>query len=60
MNKIIYSLQVMLQLVEKGNIPINQMPNPKYPKYQCWIFKVTPKFQQDLDSILGVDRDGEC
>jgi len=45
MNKIIYSLKVMLKLVEKGNIPISTMPNPKYPEYDCWIFQSTDKFE---------------
>lgn len=53
MNKIIYSLKVMEQLVEKGNIPISTMPNPKFPQFNCWIFEVTEKFQRDLDIILG-------
>ena len=35
MNKIIYSLKVMLQLVEMGNLPILTMENPKYSGYKC-------------------------
>lgn len=53
MNKIIYSLNVMEQLVEKGNIPLSSMPNPKFPQYMCWIFEVNEKFQRDLDEVLG-------
>lgn len=53
MNKIIYSLKVMEQLVEMGNIPVSQMPNPKFPQYTCWIFQITDKFEQDLDRVLG-------
>ena len=41
MNKIIYSLKVMVQLVEMGNIPILTMENPKYPDYKCWVFEMT-------------------
>lgn len=58
MNKIIYSLKVMLKLVEKGNIPISTMPNPKYPEYDCWIFQSTDKFEQDLTDVLGGMKDG--
>ena len=58
MSKIIYSLQVMLRLVERGHVPTASMPNPKYPKYMCWIFEVTPKFQEDLDEILGGEKHG--
>ena len=39
MNKIIYSLKVMLALVERGHIPISAMENPKNPQYTCWVFK---------------------
>lgn len=56
MNKIIYSLRIMLQLVERGFIPIEMMPNPKYPKYNCWVFKDTPEFEEVLSEVLG---DGE-
>ena len=44
MNKIIYSLNIMEQLVNKGHVPVSSMPNPKYPQYMCWIFKVDEKF----------------
>lgn len=53
MNKIIYSLRVMEQLVERGFVPISIMPNPKYPMYNCWIFEVTPEFEKALDEVLG-------
>lgn len=35
MNKIIYSLKVMVQLVEKGHVPIAAMENPKFPEFKC-------------------------
>ena len=53
MNKIIYSLNIMEQLVSKGHVPVSSMPNPKYPQYMCWIFSVNEKFQKDLDEVLG-------
>ena len=59
MNKIIYSLKVMVQLVEMGNIPILTMENPKYPDYKCWVFEMTEKFQNDLDIVLGGSDDGK-
>lgn len=52
MNKIIYSLSVMQRLVEMGNIPIAQIPNPKYAQYNCWVFEVTDKFKIDVDKVL--------
>lgn len=53
MNKIIYSANVMTQLVERGFMPINHMPNPKYPEYTCWIFEDTEEFEQVLSEVLG-------
>lgn len=59
MNKIIYSLKVMLQLVEMGNLPILTMENPKYSGYKCWVFELTDKLQHDLDIVLGGCNHGE-
>lgn len=53
MNKIIYSLKIMLQLVERGFVPNSIMPNPRFPQYNCWTFEVTPEFQRALDEVLG-------
>lgn len=59
MNKIIYSLKIMEELVKRGYIPITSMPNPKFPKYQCWIFAATDGFKEDLDQILS-SLEGGC
>ena len=47
-NMIIYSLAVMEKLVENGHFPIQTMPNPKYPQYNCWVFKVDDDFMRDF------------
>lgn len=59
MNKIIYSLKIMLQLVEMGNLPVSTMENPKYSEYKCWVFEMTDKLQHDLDIVLGGPKDGK-
>ena len=59
MNKIIYSFKIMEQLVEKGYFPVRTMPNPKFPKYNCWVFAATEEFNADLDKILGGQKDGQ-
>lgn len=52
MNKIIYSLKVMLALVERGFIPVAQMPNPRFPQYNCWVFEDTEEFEKVLSEVL--------
>ncbi len=57
MNEIIYSLRVMEQLVKMGHLPKATMPNPKNPKYNCWVFEQSEQFQADLSKVLeGVSR----
>lgn len=58
-NKIIYSLRVNLALIEAGFMPINVMPNPKFPKYDCWIFEYTPEFEEALNKVLGGISNGK-
>lgn len=57
--KIIYSMRVMLALVQRGHVPEATMPNPQNTKYNCWVFAETPEFQKDLDQILGPVKRGD-
>lgn len=52
-NKIIYSKRLMEKLLAMGNVPVQSMPNPYKPEFQCWIFAVTEKFQKDMDEIFN-------
>lgn len=51
--KIIYTRKIAMKLVEMGNVPAGTMPNPSKPEFLCWIFNVTPKFERDLQTVLG-------
>lgn len=51
--KVIYSMRVMLALVNKGFKPKSVMPNPRDPQYNCWIYELTPELQEALDEIFG-------
>lgn len=53
--KVIYSMRVMLALVNKGFQPKSIMPNPRDPQYNCWIYELTPELQEALDEIFGGD-----
>lgn len=50
--EIIYSFRVMEQLMRMGHTPLMTLPNPKNPKFSCWVFEQSEKFQKDLEKIL--------
>lgn len=52
-NKIIYTRRIAMPLIEMGNVPVGTMPNPSKPEFLCWIFAKTPKFERDLQTVLG-------
>ncbi len=56
--KIIYSMRIMLKLVEKGYQPLTTMPNPQHPEFNCWVFEQTEDFKKDLNEILGGSQNG--
>lgn len=51
-NRIIYSKRIMTKLVEAGYIPKGTMPNPTKQDFLCWIFEITPGFQEALDKFI--------
>lgn len=56
--KIIYSMKIMLQLVELGFQPLTVMPNPQHPEYNCWVFELNDELREALDRLLGGDHRG--
>lgn len=55
--KIIYSLQVHIQLCWRGYSPIYEMKNPHNPCFNCWVYEATPDFLAAFDAIIkGADR----
>lgn len=50
--EIIYSFRVMEQLMRMGYVPLMTLPNPKNPKFNCWVFEWNEEFQKDLEKIL--------
>lgn len=56
--KIIYSMKIMLQLMELGFTPITSMPNPQHPEYNCWVYELTDELREALDRLLGGDYRG--
>ena len=58
-NMIVYSLKVMEKLVERGHFPLQMMPNPKFPQYNCWIFFVDESFLTDFEEVQGEGKPRE-
>ena len=51
--KVIYSLNVFLDLQKLGFNPIATTPNPKNNNLICWIFERTPQLMEALDKIIN-------
>ena len=51
--KIIYSLNLHIALQKRGFLAEMEMKNPNNPKYNCWVYKITPEFQSVLDELLA-------
>ena len=56
MTKIIYTLRLVTKLMDRGQIPILSMPNPKEPRLTCWVFNDTEEFEQTLSMILEEEK----
>lgn len=50
--KVVYSLYIHIQLQLRGFKYIKVMPNPKNDRFNCWIYELTPAFQEAFDEIL--------
>ena len=51
--RIIYSLRVHLGLKRLGFEPVETLPNYQREGFVCWVYEVSPAFQEALDSLLG-------
>lgn len=50
--KIIYSLNIHIQLQKMGFHYETEMRNPQNPHYSCWVYKATPELLEAFDQIL--------
>lgn len=50
--KIIYSLNLYLQLKERGFEPIATTENPHKKNFICWIYERTPELITVLDELI--------
>lgn len=51
--KIIYSKWLMKTLVERGFMPIGNMPNPNMLEYTCWIFPHSEELEQAIKEAIA-------
>ena len=51
--KIIFSKQIMLGLLEKGFRPIESFPNPTNPKYLAWAFEKSDALERAFAEVVS-------
>jgi len=51
--KIIFSKQIMLGLLEKGFRPIESFPNPTNPKYLAWAFEESDALEEAFAEVIA-------
>lgn len=59
-SKVIYSMKIMKDLLDKGIFPESIKQNPTNPEYLCWTYTVDDKLTQALDEIFkkGANQNG--
>lgn len=50
--KIIYSLKFHIELQRQGFECLMEMKNPNNPKFNCWVYQVTPEFLSAFDALI--------
>lgn len=56
--RVIYSMKMAVELIEKGHKVIMTMPNIKDPRYTVWVFSVDETFEADFEALKGGSRNG--
>lgn len=55
--KTIFSLRIKIELSKRGFEPVLENDNVNKPGFKCWIYEITPEFDECLDEIMGVKYD---
>lgn len=50
--KIIYSLQIHIELQKMGFNYETEMKNPSHPQFNCWVYKETPELLEAFDALI--------
>lgn len=51
--KIIYSKWLMKELVERGFMPVGNMPNPNVLEYTCWVFPQSEELEKAIEEAIA-------
>lgn len=51
--KIVYKMDLALELIQRGHEVLITMPNPKKPEFTCWVFSMDSTLERDIQSIVG-------
>lgn len=57
--KIVYSLQMHIELQRQGFQYITEMKNPKNQRFNCWVYEITPAFQKAFDALIEGGKDND-
>ena len=50
--KIIYSLQIHIELQNQGFTCLTEMKNPNHPRFNCWVYAATPDLLASFDALV--------
>lgn len=55
--RVIFSMKVAAELIQRGHSVLMTMPNIKDPRYTVWVFGVDETFNEDFEELTGGARD---
>lgn len=57
-NKVIFTRRIYIELLEYGIKPIETLPNPGHPEFDCWVYERNDEFINAYDKIMENYRRG--
>ena len=57
--KVVYRLDIAIELQRMGHRLINTFPNPQRSKYLCFAFEVDESLYEDLDKLIEETKQHE-
>ena len=51
--KVIYTLALHIELQKQGFKYITEMKNPRNHHYNCWVYEITPEFEEAFSKLVN-------